>query len=638
VATPVSTPRPDDDADDRADADHDAPAAAAEQSTVAAGAVSTAGSSKLSERLSDGERVLDLPAVLDQLVHEGCISQRQAEDVLIAPRSKKELYQHPLEIIAAREFDNRNKPGAPLDLETLTDWLCRLSGQPYLRIDPLKINVNAVTEVMSYAFAQRHNILAVDVSDDEVVVASGQPFMYQWETMLTQTLRGRRIRRVVANPADLNRYMLEFYTMARAVSKAGEAGLEVSNIANFEQMLELGAMKSPEANDAHIVNIVDWLLQYAFDQRASDIHIEPRRDKGFIRFRIDGVLHHVYELPSAVNAAVTSRLKILGRMDVAEKRRPQDGRVKTKSPDGDEVELRLSTLPTAFGEKMVLRIFDPDVLLRSFGELGLVGADYDRWQQMVHTPNGIVLVTGPTGSGKTTTLYSTLKQLATSEVNVCTIEDPIEMVEPTFNQMQVQRNIDVTFASGVRALLRQDPDIIMVGEIRDLDTAEMAIQAALTGHLVFSTLHTNDAPTAVTRLLDLGVPSYMIRATVLGVMAQRLVRTLCPHCKVEDEVDLEAWELLTQPFKARPPNRVYWPKGCLECRDTGYLGRVGIYELLPMSDAVKRLVTADTDTYELRKQGMKEGMRTLRLSGAQKVGAGITTVGEVLRVAPVSED
>jgi len=638
VATPVSTPRPDDDADDRADADHDAPAAAAEQSTVAAGAVSTAGSSKLSERLSDGERVLDLPAVLDQLVHEGCISQRQAEDVLIAPRSKKELYQHPLEIIAAREFDNRNKPGAPLDLETLTDWLCRLSGQPYLRIDPLKINVNAVTEVMSYAFAQRHNILAVDVSDDEVVVASGQPFMYQWETMLTQTLRGRRIRRVVANPADLNRYMLEFYTMARAVSKAGEAGLEVSNIANFEQMLELGAMKSPEANDAHIVNIVDWLLQYAFDQRASDIHIEPRRDKGFIRFRIDGVLHHVYELPSAVNAAVTSRLKILGRMDVAEKRRPQDGRVKTKSPDGDEVELRLSTLPTAFGEKMVLRIFDPDVLLRSFGELGLVGADYDRWQQMVHTPNGIVLVTGPTGSGKTTTLYSTLKQLATSEVNVCTIEDPIEMVEPTFNQMQVQRNIDVTFASGVRALLRQDPDIIMVGEIRDLDTAEMAIQAALTGHLVISTLHTNDAPTAVTRLLDLGVPSYMIRATVLGVMAQRLVRTLCPHCKVEDEVDLEAWELLTQPFKARPPNRVYWPKGCLECRDTGYLGRVGIYELLPMSDAVKRLVTADTDTYELRKQGMKEGMRTLRLSGAQKVGAGITTVGEVLRVAPVSED
>ncbi|MAT84440.1 MAG: type II secretion system protein E [Gammaproteobacteria bacterium] len=582
--------------------------------------------------------MLDLPAALDQLVHDGYISQRQAEDVLIAPRTKKELTQHPLEIVAGREFENRNRPGSALDLETLTDWLCRISGQPYLRIDPLKINVNAVTEVMSYAFAQRHNILAVEVTDDEVVVASGQPFMYQWENMLTQTLRGRRIRRVVTNPADLNRYMLEFYTMARAVSKAGEQGLEVSNVANFEQMLELGALKSPEANDAHIVNIVDWLLQYAFDQRASDIHIEPRREKGLIRFRIDGVLHHVYELPSAVNAAVTSRLKILGRMDVAEKRRPQDGRVKTKSPDGEEVELRLSTLPTAFGEKMVLRIFDPDVLLRSFGELGLTGRDYDRWQEMVHQPNGIVLVTGPTGSGKTTTLYSTLKQLATSEVNVCTIEDPIEMVEPAFNQMQVQHNIDVSFASGVRALLRQDPDIIMIGEIRDLQTAEMAIQAALTGHLVISTLHTNDAPTAITRLLDLGVPSYMIKATVLGVMAQRLVRTLCPHCKMEDDADLEAWELLTHPFKARPPSRVYWPKGCLECRDTGYYGRVGIYELLPLSDAVKSIVTSDVDIAQLRRQGMKEGMRTLRLSGAQKVGAGLTTIAEVLRVAPVSDD
>jgi general secretion pathway protein E len=599
---------------------------------------------RLAERLGDGqsmangERLLDLPATLDQLVQDGYISQRQAEDVLIAPRTKKELIQHPLEIVAAREFENRSKPGSPLDLETLTDWLCGISRQPYLRIDPLKINVNAVTEVMSYAFAQRHNILAVEVTDDAVVIASAQPFMHQWEGMLTQTLRGRRIRRVVTNPADLNRYMLEFYTMARAVAKAGEAGLEVGSIGNFEQLLELGALKSPEANDAHVVNIVDWLLQYAFDQRASDIHIEPRRDKGLIRFRIDGVLHHVYELPSAVNAAVTSRLKILGRMDVAEKRRPQDGRVKTKSPDGEEIELRLSTLPTAFGEKMVLRIFDPDVLLRSFGELGLVGRDYERWQQMTSSPNGIVLVTGPTGSGKTTTLYSTLKQLATSEVNVCTIEDPIEMVEPAFNQMQVQHNIDVSFASGVRSLLRQDPDIIMIGEIRDLQTAEMAIQAALTGHLVISTLHTNDAPTAITRLLDLGVPPYMIKATLLGVMAQRLVRTLCPHCKVEDEVDLDAWALLTHPFKAKAPSRVYWPRGCLECRDTGFLGRMGIYELLPMTDRVKGLVTAAADVQSMRREGMKEGMRTLRLSGAQKVGAGLTTIAEVLRVAPASED
>jgi general secretion pathway protein E len=542
-----------------------------------------------------------------------------------------------MEIVADRGLENRLTPGRELDLETLTSWLAEWARQPYVRIDPLKVNVNAVTEVMSYAFAQRHNILAIEVTDDEVVVASAQPFMFQWENMLTQTLRGRRIRRMVSSPRDITKYMLEFYTMARSVSRAEEAGFEVSGVANFEQMLELGELKNPDANDAHVVNIVDWLLNYAFDQRASDIHIEPRRDKGLIRFRIDGVLHHVYELPGAVNAAVTSRLKILGRMDVAEKRRPQDGRVKTKQPDGEEVELRLSTLPTAFGEKMVMRIFDPDVLLRSFQELGLTGDDYKRWQSMIRQPNGIVLVTGPTGSGKTTTLYSTLKQLATDEVNVCTIEDPIEMVEPAFNQMQVQAGIGVTFDAGVRALLRQDPDIIMIGEIRDLSTAEMAIQAALTGHLVISTLHTNDAPTAVTRLLDLGVPAYMIKATVLGVMAQRLVRTLCPHCKVPDQVDPEAWQLLTRPFKAKPPAQVFAPQGCLECRDTGYMGRMGIYELLPMGEAVNEVIRGDCEVSELRKVAFKEGMRTLRLSGAQKVGAGLTTVAEVLRVSPASE-
>lgn len=587
---------------------------------------------------SGTERLLDLPIFLEALVQDGYISQRQAEDVLIAPRTQREVGMHALEIIATREFDNRRNPGHQLDLETLTLWMAERANQPYVRIDPLGINVNAATEVMSYAFAQRHNILAIEVADDYVVIASGQPYMFQWESMLTQTLRGRRIRRVVCNPADLSRYQLEFYTIARSAAKAAESGMEVSGITNLEQMLELGGMKSPEANDAHVVNIVDWLLQYAFDQRASDIHIEPRRDKGLIRFRIDGVLHHVYELPGAVNTAVTSRLKILGRMDVAEKRRPQDGRVKTVGQDGGEIELRLSTLPTAFGEKMVMRIFDPDVLLRSFNELGLSGDDYQRWHDMSHAPNGIVLVTGPTGSGKTTTLYSTLKQLATDEVNVCTIEDPIEMVEPTFNQMQVQHNIEVSFASGVRALLRQDPDIIMIGEIRDLETAEMAIQAALTGHLVISTLHTNDAPTAVTRLLDLGVPPYMIKATVLGVMAQRLVRTLCPHCKQAEPVDEEAWRLLTKPFKAKPPAQVYSPKGCLECRDTGYLGRMGIYEILPMTEKIQPWVRVDTDLDEIRRAAFGQGMRTLRLSGAQKVGAGLTTIAEVLRVSPASQD
>ena len=333
-------------------------------------------------------------------------------------------------------------------------------------------------------------------------------------------------------------------------------------------------------------------------------------------------------------AAVTSRIKILGRMDVAEKRRPQDGRLKTKSSDSGEVELRLSTLPTAFGEKMVMRIFDPEVLVRSAAQMGLADDDYEKWQQMVNQPNGIVLVTGPTGSGKTTTLYSTLKQLATREVNVCTIEDPIEMVEPAFNQMQVMDNIDLGFADGVRALLRQDPDIIMIGEIRDLETANMAIQAALTGHLVISTLHTNDAPSAVVRLMDLGVAPYLISATLLGVMAQRLVRTLCPHCKRDAPIDPDAWEALISPFKGKPPEKIKIPTGCLECRKTGYLGRVGVYEIMLLSQELKDMISQSAELNQIRRQALKEGMRTLRLSGAHKVAAGLTTPEEVLRVAP----
>ncbi len=335
--------------------------------------------------------------------------------------------------------------------------------------------------------------------------------------------------------------------------------------------------------------------------------------------------------------AITSRLKILGRLNVAEKRKPQDGRLKSVSPDGNEIELRLSTMPTAFGEKLVMRIFDPDVLLRSFEQLGLANEDYSRWQNMIDRPNGIVLVTGPTGSGKTTTLYSSLKKIATSEVNVCTIEDPIEMMEDSFNQMQVQHNIDLDFASGIRALMRQDPDIIMIGEIRDLETAEMAIQAALTGHLVLSTLHTNDAPSAITRMLELGVPSYLLKATILGVMAQRLVRTLCPHCKQPDTVSQEDWSALTKPWKVSLPKIIYQPKGCLECRNTGYLGRQGIYEIMVMSESVQDCIHEQLNLEQVRRQSMKEGMRTLRLSGAQKVAAGDTTIAEVLRVSPAQK-
>ena len=543
---------------------------------------------------------LELHQLLPALIEQGLITAQAAQKISAAPCN-----QHPLECIAAE---------GPC-LETLTQWLARHAGQTYLRIDPLKIDVAAVVPLMSHAFAQRHGILAVAVDAQSVTVASAQPHVSAWEAGLSQVLK-RSIRRVVANPRDIQRCINEFYRLAKSVRSADQKMATPGNV----ELLSLGASdKEPDANDAHIVNIVDWLLQYAFAQRASDIHIEPSGDQGRVRFRIDGLLQDVYQFPPQVTTAVVSRLKSLGRMNVAEKRKPQDGRVKTRNPTGVEVELRLSTLPTAFGEKLVMRIFDPQVLLKDFDQLGLSSADQQRWHAMTRQANGIILVTGPTGSGKTSTLYTTLKQLATREVNLCTVEDPIEMVEPAFNQMQVQHNIDLTFASGIRALLRQDPDIIMIGEIRDQETAEMAIQAALTGHLVLSTLHTNDAPGAISRLQELGIAHYLIKATLLGVMAQRLVRVLCTHCKRPAEVESVGG---------------YEAVGCVECRGSGYEGRAGLYEIMVLDPALKALVTPDADVQALRRGALAQGMNNLRMAGIDKVKAGLTTMTEVLRVTP----
>jgi len=581
------------------------------------------------------DRPLDLRAFLDVLLTQGHIDKEELEDV-VQNRRGEALKLHPLIWIAEQGLEDRKRPGKKLDLETLTQKLAQLSNQPYYRIDPLTIDAAKVTQVMSYAFTQRHRIMAVEVHANEVVIASAEPFISSWEVDLEQAIR-KPVKRVVANPLELQKLTTELYRLSTSINYASaKSTAKAPGLGNLEQMLELGKIKDVEANDQHIVNIVDWLLQYAFEQRASDIHIEPRREVGNVRFRIDGVMYTVYQLPMQVLTAVTSRIKSLGRMNVAEKRRPQDGRLKTKSPEGSEVELRLSTMPTAFGEKMVMRIFDPDVLVKSFSELGLGADDQQRWDTMIKRKHGIVLITGPTGSGKTTTLYSTLKMLATREVNVCTIEDPIEMVESSFNQMQVQENIDLTFASGVKALLRQDPDIIMIGEIRNLETAEIAIQAALTGHLVFSSLHTNDAPAAITRLLELGVPSYLLKAALVGVVAQRLVRILCPHCKREAEPDPVLWQALTKPWEATLPKKIYEPVGCLECRDTGFKGRQGVYEVMPFTETLHSFADDASDLPKLRRQAFKEGMCSLRLSGAQKVASGMTSILEVLRVAPES--
>ena len=524
--------------------------------------------------------------------------------------------------------------GRALDLDALTEWLAVRAKLPYLRIDPLKVDVGRVSDVMSVAYAEAKRCLPVLVGLNEVTIATSEPFDTAWVAQIESHMR-KPIKLVVANPLEIARFTTEFFTLARSVRAAAKAG-ESAQVASFEQLVELGrSNKQLDANDQGVVQVVDWLWQYAFDQRASDIHLEPRREMGVIRFRIDGVLHTVYQLPPTVMSAMTARIKLLGRMDVVERRRPLDGRIKTRNPAGDEVEMRLSTLPTAFGEKMVMRIFDPDTAVKDLSMLGFSSHDNERWEKLVTQPHGIILVTGPTGSGKTTTLYSTLKRLATEEVNVCTIEDPIEMIEPAFNQTQVQTVLDFGFAEGLRALMRQDPDIIMVGEIRDLATAEMAIQAALTGHLVFSTLHTNDAVSAITRLTDLGVPSYLISATLIGVLAQRLVRTLCHHCKVPDpSVTRDTLNEMLKHWRMSGGVKPYKPVGCIECRHTGYRGRAGLYELLTVGESVKTHLHPTPDISALRRQAMQEGLHPLRLAGAMKVAEGMTTLEEILRSTP----
>ncbi len=576
---------------------------------------------------------LTFDEVLNDLIADGLINREAALNLTMKVSPKELSKHHILEIISEYRLISAKSPHGILTLEELTLWLAKRSGLDYLRIDPLKIDVAGVGNLITVGYAAWNRILPVSLTDDRVVIATSEPYLTGWIDELRGALH-REIDRVVANPRDIERYRFEFFGVSSSVKGATEKGVDShkADLQNLETLVELGKDGSLDANDQHIVHIVDWLLQYALDQRASDIHIEPRREVGNVRFRIDGVMHQVYQIPRLVMLAVTSRIKILGRMDITEKRRPQDGRIKTRAEAGREVEMRLSTMPTAFGEKLVMRIFDPEVLLRSFNGLGFDEQEERLWRSMVSRPNGIILLTGPTGSGKTTTLYSTLKHLARPEVNVCSVEDPIEMVEPAFNQMQVQTNIGLDFASGIRTLMRQDPDIIMIGEIRDLETAEMAVQAALTGHLVLSSLHTNDSLSAIARLLDIGVPHYLISATLIGVVAQRLVRTLCPHCKRTAAVDANLWRSLVAPWKLQPPKDIHVPAGCLECRKTGYFGRAGLYEILNLTNDLKELVSREYDEEALRAKAYREGLRPLRIGGAKKVAAGITSMEEVFKV------
>ncbi|WP_438282252.1 GspE/PulE family protein [Pseudomonas alabamensis] len=548
---------------------------------------------------------LDLHRLLDRLVDTARLTPAQAAQARECPV----VTDHPLEHLATFAFEDALHPGRTWDLERLGQWLADQVGQPYLRLDPLQLDLAHITGLISPGFAQRHGILPVAADETGVTIASAQPYRRDWEADLAQGL-GRPVRRVLACPRQLRQLGQTLFRLAASVQGAHQR--PTTDLVELEHLLALGQGPSDgSAQDTHVVHIVDWVLQYAIEQRASDIHLEPRQDQAHLRYRIDGLLHPVYTFPGGIALALTSRLKHLARMNVAEKRRPQDGRLRTRLPNGGDVELRLSTLPTPFGEKLVLRLFDALQLQQGLFGLGLEGEMLARWQRLLRRPHGLLLVTGPTGSGKTSTLYASLAWLAGPTVNLCTIEDPIERLDPAFNQLQVQPHLDLDFAAGVRALLRQDPDILMIGEIRDASTAQVAVQAALTGHLVLSTLHTNDACSAIARLRDLGVADYLIKATLLGVMAQRLVRAPCPACH---------------------GTGTHAQGTCPTCRGTACQGRTGLFELLVMTDGTRQALTPHGDLTALRQQAEREGLWSLRRSGQDKVARGLTCAEEVRRV------
>jgi general secretion pathway protein E len=536
-----------------------------------------------------------------------------------------------VDVIASLQLERADDPSQILDEEMIYQGLARAWKIPFIKIDPLKLDLNLVTTTIPHTFARKHLVLPVSIEENCLTVATPDPFNAEIVHDIAQVTH-MKVKTVVSPKTDIIKLINEFFGFKRSIVAAQhQFGTPLVDLGNLEQYVRLRSSDELPSNDQHIVNAVDHLFSYAFDQRASDVHIEPKREKSIVRFRIDGTLHQIYEIPKNVHSAVVSRIKNLARLDMAEKRRPQDGRIKMEK-GGVEAEIRVSSVPVAFGEKLVMRIMDPDVLFQRLENLGFTSMDLIRYQQMVSMPNGIVLVCGPTGSGKSTTLYSTLRYLSSPEINITTVEDPIEMIHEDFNQISVQPVIGINFASILRNILRQDPDIIMIGEMRDMETAENAIQAALTGHLVLSTLHTNDAPSSITRLLDLGVPSYLIQATLVGILAQRLVRNVCPNCKEPFEMEYTELSSVGLDLGKEGMVTLHRGKGCMKCRGTGYLGRAGIYEVLPVTEAVRKHVTSECDVELIRDTARKEGMVTLRENAVKKLMGGKTSYQEVLRV------
>jgi len=584
------------------------------------------------------------------IVSSGLLTKKQMEAVLAKEEvfrariikargmSIKKSWQRPdvslLEIIESLKLKAPGSDSVLITEEGIMKEVAKQLKLPFLKIDPLKLDSNVVTTLISRPYAVKHLLVPVDIKGNRLTVATANPFEQEGIDGIRQS-KGYEVDLVVSTRPDIMKIITEFYGFRYSITAAHNELASGIDLGNLEQYVKLKSFTELGGTDQHIINAVEYLLHYAYSQRASDIHIEPKREHSVVRFRIDGILHPIHKMPKTVHAAFISRIKTLARMDIAEKRRPQDGRIKTDQ-DGKEVELRVSTLPVSFGEKVVIRIFDPNILMQEIEELGFLERELVLFKSFISAPHGLILVTGPTGSGKTTTLYSALKTLATPDVNITTIEEPVEMIYEPFNQTSVQPQIGVTFASSLRTILRQDPDIIMVGEIRDIETAENAIQSALTGHLVLSTLHTNDAPSSITRLIDIGVQPFLINSTLIGVVAQRLVRKVCRYCAEWYSLSADEYRLLGISQDKHKHAKVSVGAGCPQCRGTGYLGRIGIFEIMEITDKLRTAIEEKTSPTKLKQLARAEGMMTLRENALAILLKGETTVDEVVRVTGIS--
>lgn len=474
--------------------------------------------------------------------------------------------------------------------------------------------------------AYRHCLLPVAIDGETLVVAMADPLDLDAIDDV-RVVTGLSVEPLAAEPDELRRAVESYYM--RTIMSGGSEGEGVEVIEETEE--EIGDL-ARMAREALVVKAVNMIIRQAVQSRASDIHIEPMERELRVRYRIDGVLGLAPPPPKRLQAAIISRVKIMANLDIAERRLPQDGRIPLRV-SGRDIDLRVSTVPTLYGESIVMRILDKSSVMYGLGELGFQPADYARFESLIRRPHGIVLATGPTGSGKTTTLYAALQATFSDELKVITIEDPVEYQLDGVNQIEVRSRIGLTFARGLRHIVRQDPDIIMVGEIRDAETADIAVHSALTGHLVFSSLHTNDAAGAVTRLVDLGVEPFLVVSTLSGAVGQRLVRTICKSCKEEVEVDFSAYRFLGDLRPYFPDRRAWRGRGCDDCRGTGYRGRTGLYEVLVMSEEIEELILASGSSSEVRHAALRGGMTTMKQDGISKAQQGITTLDEVQRAA-----